>query len=237
MYQSFKKILWGLLALVLLSGCVGGQKAAPISRPDLSGSSYYIVKQNDTLYGIGISSKQGYKKLAVWNGIKPPYKIIKGQKLRLFAPKKRYKSVKKITKKKKNNKKRSNISTSKKDVLKSYWKWPVKGKIIRGFFATGKKGIDIAGKVGRKIKAAKAGVVVYSGSGLVGYGKLLIIKHNYLYLSAYAHNRRLLVKEGQKVKTGQNIAEMGVGVNAKPSLHFEIRKNGNPVNPLKYLPK
>ncbi|NOQ14473.1 MAG: peptidoglycan DD-metalloendopeptidase family protein, partial [Methyloprofundus sp.] len=103
--------------------------------------------------------------------------------------------------------------------------------------ATGNKGIDIAGSIGQKIKAARSGVVVYSGSGLVGYGKLLIIKHNYLYLSAYAHNRRLLVKEGQKVKKGQYVAEMGVGVNAKPSLHFEIRKNGKPVNPLNYLSK
>ena len=237
MYQSFKKLLWIVLALVLLSGCASVQKPAPVSRADLSNRSYYTVQQNDTLYAIGVSSKRGYKKLAAWNGIKPPYKIVKGQKLRLFPVKKAKKSVKKITKKKKYKKKKSKISTSNKDVLKLYWKWPVKGKILRNFWATDKKGIDIAGKVGRKIRAARAGVVVYSGSGLVGYGQLLIIKHNYLYLSAYAHNRRLLVKEGQKVKTGQIIAEMGVGVNAKPSLHFEIRKNGNPVNPLKYLPK
>ena len=122
-------------------------------------------------------------------------------------------------------------------MLRLHWSWPIKGQILRGFYATGNKGIDIAGSIGQTIKAARSGIVVYSGSGLSGYGKLLIIKHNYLYLSAYAHNRRLLVKEGQKVNKGQSIAEMGVGVNAKPSLHFEIRKNGKPVNPLNYLPK
>ena len=145
--------------------------------------------------------------------------------------------IKKSQKKKKYNKKTSSISINKKRVLRLYWQWPVQGKILRSFYATGNKGIDIAGHIGKKIRAAESGIVVYSGSGLVGYGNLLIIKHNYLYLSAYAHNRRLLVKEGHKVKKGQLIAEMGAGVDAKPALHFEIRKNGKSVNPISYMPK
>lgn len=208
---------------------------APVQphKRDLTRGTYYTVKKGDTLYSIGFRSGHGYKRLAQWNNIPPPYMVYKGQRLRL-SPK--YKP-KKIKNNKKNNKKRSTISTNNKKVLRLYWQWPVQGKLLRNFYRTGNKGIDIAGHVGKKIRAAEAGVVVYSGSGLVGYGNLLIIKHNYLYLSAYAHNRRLLVKEGQKVKKGQVIAEMGIGVNAKPALHFEIRKNGKSVNPVNYLSK
>lgn len=220
---------WMLIILLLSAGCT---TTLPKKR-DLTSSLQYIVKKNDTLYSVGIRSGHGYKRLAMWNNIAAPYKIYQGQKLKLFSGN----SSVSRSKKKKNNKKTSNISTINKKMLKSYWKWPVKGKILRNFYRTGYKGIDITGSIGQKIKTARAGVVVYSGSGLTGYGKLLIIKHDYLYLSAYAHNRRLLVKEGQKVIKGQYIAEMGVGVNAKPSLHFEIRKNGKPVNPLNYLPK
>ncbi|MGD2161376.1 MAG: peptidoglycan DD-metalloendopeptidase family protein, partial [Gammaproteobacteria bacterium] len=94
----------------------------------------------------------------------------------------------------------------------------------------------IAGNEGKTIKAAAAGKVVYSGNGLISYGNLVIIKHNRSYLSAYAHNRKLLVKEGDTIKAGQKIAELGRTGTDSPRLHFEIRKNGKPVNPLKYLP-
>lgn len=222
-----------MIILLTLSGCASTQSKAPVQpyQKDLTKSSYYTVKKGDTLYAIGFRSGHGYKRLAAWNKIPPPYKVYQGQKIRLFARKK----LKKSAKKKKINKKTSSISINNKKVLKLYWQWPVQGELLRNFYQTGNKGIDIAGYAGKKIKAAEKGVVVYSGNGLVGYGKLLIIKHNYLYLSAYAHNRRLLVKEGQKVKKGQVIAEMGTGVNAKPSLHFEIRKNGKSVNPINYL--
>lgn len=116
------------------------------------------------------------------------------------------------------------------------WLWPVKGKIIKDFAASNKKGIDIASNVKHDVKASESGIVVYGGDGLVGYGKLLIIKHNDEYLSAYANNNRLLVKEGQMVKQGQVIALVGVEVNkGLPLLHFEIRKKGKPVNPQHYL--
>ena len=115
--------------------------------------------------------------------------------------------------------------------------WPIKGKVIKKFSPSRNKGIDIAGKQGQLIKATEAGKVVYEGQGLIGFGKLLIIKHNAIYLSAYTNNSRLLVNEGESVAKGQAIAKAGnVGIN-RTSLHFEIRKNGKPINPLKLLPK
>jgi lipoprotein NlpD len=117
------------------------------------------------------------------------------------------------------------------------WAWPAKGKIVAGFSETANlKGIDIAGTAGEPVRASAAGRVVYAGSGLRGYGKLIIIKHNATYLSAYAHNREILVKEGQQVTRGQKIAEMGNSDAEQVKLHFEIRRLGKPMDPAKYLP-
>lgn len=116
------------------------------------------------------------------------------------------------------------------------WGWPLRGKIIAGFSEASNKGLDIAAKPGEPVLAAAPGRVVYSGSGLRGYGKLVIIKHNKTYLSAYAHNSVILVKEGQNVVKGQEIAEAGSTDSDRPELHFEIRKLGKPVDPAKYLP-
>ena len=117
------------------------------------------------------------------------------------------------------------------------WAWPTKGKIIAGFSDTANlKGIDIAGTAGQAIHASAPGRVVYAGNGLRGYGKLIIIKHNATYLSAYAHNREILVKEGQQVTRGQKIAEMGNTDADQVKLHFEIRRQGKPMDPAKYLP-
>jgi lipoprotein NlpD len=118
------------------------------------------------------------------------------------------------------------------------WRWPSQGVVVSGFNPDqGKKGVDIRGKLGQSVIAAASGNVVYSGSGLIGYGNLVIIKHNDTYLSAYAHNRQLLVKEGADVKQGEKIAEMGDSGKEGVILHFEIRRDGKPVNPLTYLPK
>lgn len=118
------------------------------------------------------------------------------------------------------------------------WRWPSQGVIVAGFSPSkGKKGLDIRGKLGQEILAAAPGKVVYSGNGLIGYGNLVIIKHNDTYLSAYGHNRKLLVKEGTTVKQGQKIAEMGESAKDGVILHFEIRRDGKPVNPIPYLPK
>jgi len=117
------------------------------------------------------------------------------------------------------------------------WMWPTTGKVIAGFSETANlKGIDIAGKAGQPIVASAAGRVVYVGSGLRGYGKLVIVKHNTTFLSAYAHNREVLVKEGQQVAKGQKIAEMGDSDADQVKLHFEIRRLGKPVDPAKFLP-
>jgi lipoprotein NlpD len=118
------------------------------------------------------------------------------------------------------------------------WRWPAAGKVV-GTYVAGdqtRQGVDVAGKAGDAVVAAADGTVVYSGNGLIGYGELIIVKHNASFLSAYGHNRKRLVKEGETVKAGQAIAEMGSSASSREGLHFEIRKNGKPINPLDFLP-
>ncbi len=247
----------GLLSIMLffifclVSGCSSKQNYAPVrsyNQDFLKSNKLYQVKPGDTLYSIGFRSGLGYQKLAKWNNISPPYKLLIGQKIKLFQAKKlakkasrRPEKVGKLTKVRTSSQKKIikkvTISYNNQKLLKLYWQWPIKGKILKNFSQTGRKGLDISGFKGQKIKSAASGKVVYSGDGLKGYGNLLIIKHNYLYLSAYANNRRLLVKEGQRIKKGQIIAEVGQVKGKKTSLHFEIRKNGKPVDPINYLPK
>jgi len=121
----------------------------------------------------------------------------------------------------------------------SGWRWPVNGRVISGYSlkAPVNKGIDISGKLGEPVAAAASGEVVYAGSDLSGYGRLIILKHNGSYLSAYAHNRELFVNEGDSVKAGQKIAEIGSTGTTEPKLHFEIRRDGKPVDPMGYLPR
>jgi lipoprotein NlpD len=212
--------------------------------------SHHKVLSGDTLYSISWNFNLDYKEVARWNNIRAPYVIYPGQSIRLTAPPVKKAVVKKTvpsrTKpaEKKPVKKQAEVAkkVSKKDEPVKYarninWQWPTKGKLIKSSSPISKKGLDIAGKKGQLIKASGAGVVVYSGSGLLGYGRLIIIKHNETYLSAYAHNSVLMVKEGDSVSGGQKIAKMGQDSNGQALLHFEIRKNGNPVAPAKYLPK
>jgi lipoprotein NlpD len=116
------------------------------------------------------------------------------------------------------------------------WSWPAQGRVIAGFNGAGNKGVDIGGRVGDPVLASAGGRVVYSGEGIPAYGKLIIIRHNNTYLSAYAHNSQILVKEGQSVAKGQKIAELGATGSETAKLHFEIRRLGRPVDPLQYLP-
>lgn len=116
------------------------------------------------------------------------------------------------------------------------WSWPANGKVLNGFREPASKGLDIAGKPGDPVLAAAAGKVIYTGSNVRGYGNLIVVKHNDRYLSAYAHNRKILVKESQQVERGQKIAELGDSDADQPKLHFEIRRQSKPVDPLKYLP-
>jgi len=117
------------------------------------------------------------------------------------------------------------------------WRWPTAGRVIRGYSSTVHKGIDIGGKRGDAIQAVAAGKVVYAGTGIVGFGELLIVKHNEVYLSAYGHNDRLLVAEGETVRAGQKIAEKGSSGTDSVKLHFEIRKEGKPIDPQRLLPR
>ncbi|HCX34151.1 MAG TPA: peptidase, partial [Rhodocyclaceae bacterium] len=116
------------------------------------------------------------------------------------------------------------------------WIWPANGKLLNGFKEPSSKGIDIAGKPGDPVLAAAAGKVIYAGSNVRGYGNLVVVKHNDQFLSAYAHNRKILVKESQLVERGQKIAELGDSDADQAKLHFEIRLQSKPVDPLKYLP-
>lgn len=118
------------------------------------------------------------------------------------------------------------------------WQWPADGRVLQGYVAADptRQGIDIGGRSGAPVRAAADGVVVYSGNGLVGYGELVIIKHSDIYLSAYGHNRKRFVNEGARVKAGQSIAEMGSTGAPRTELHFEIRKQGKPIDPLGFLP-
>jgi len=233
-----------VLILLLFVGCSSNRQSyhAPVYSHDLINKlGYYQVKQGDTLYSIGIRSGLGYHRLAKWNKIFPPYRLKIGQKIKLFKPKQKLRHqnnhLKKSTKSPRNSQKSLTISKVNKKMLKLYWQWPIQGKVLKSFKQTDKKGIDIGAKVGQKVHAASHGKVVYSGSGLKGYDNLVIIKHNNLFLSAYANNRRLLVKEGQTIKKGQLIAEVGRLEGKPTALHFEIRKNGQPVNPIHFLPK
>lgn len=157
------------------------------------------------------------------------------------SPKKSLASTSKQQRSEKKSPSSQQVIKSKKVSGQLIWRWPTKGKVITNFLGknSANKGIDLLGKKGDSISAAADGTIVYAGSGLRGYGQLIIIKHNDIYLSAYAHNDRVHVKEGQFVKVGQHIADIGSsGSRAEQvKLHFEIRRNGQPINPLTLLPK
>jgi lipoprotein NlpD len=228
-----------------------GAARKPKAEPIPKGVRYYRIREGDTLYSIGMRSGIDFHKLAKWNGIQAPYKIYTGQKIKLFnAQQPKYKSMQptaklpettpkvsdQVQKSRNESQKKLTLSIDNRIVLKFYCEWPIHGKVLKNFSQSGNKGIDIATEIGQPIKAAASGKVVYSGQGLLGYGNLLIIKHNEEFLSAYGNNSKLLAKEGEEVEVGRIIAEAGKGSGDRASLHFEIRKNGKPVNPIEYLP-
>ncbi len=240
--------------LLFLSGCNSSSKygkydyAASRTLPNAKYGTIYTVKRGDTLYSIAWAIKQDYRKLASWNGIRQPYLIRTGQRLRMYPPSS--KRVKPVTTKKTYSSSRSKTSSSTRAVKKSTsykgkslqgkvkrWTWPTVNRRVTVRFnpAAGKDGIDIAGKYGDAVFATADGQVVYAGSGLRGYGRLIILKHNKTYLSAYAHNDSILVAEGQNIRAGKTIGRMGSKGKGGAILHFEIRKNGKPVNPARYL--
>jgi len=208
------------------------------------------VQRGDTLYGVAFRNGIDFRDLAAWNGIGAPYTIYPGQSLRLYPP-----GGKAVAATGTGSANTTAVRPARPVVTNPprpvptkpvapttsgvSWRWPADGAVI-GRFAAGdatKQGVDIAGTSGQPVRAAGDGVVVYSGGGLVGYGELVIIKHNEAWLSAYGHNRTRLVNEGQNVKAGQQIAEMGRSGASRDMLHFEIRYNGKPVDPQSYLPR
>ena len=228
-------------------------KPAPrVSQPKYGATTR--VERGQTLYRIAVNNGITPLDLALWNNIAPPYTIYPGQQLKLYPP---GSSASTATRASTTSR---GTPTSTRPPAKSTtpsrpastpapvastpsrssfsWRWPTDGQVI-GTYAAGdatRQGIDIAGSSGQAVRAAADGTVVYSGAGLVGYGELIIIKHDEQWLSAYGHNRKRLVNEGQIVKAGQQIAEMGRSGASRDMLHFEIRYNGKPVDPRQYLP-
>ncbi|MDF1678595.1 MAG: peptidoglycan DD-metalloendopeptidase family protein [Legionellaceae bacterium] len=215
-----------LIGCMCLSSCGVREGLAPVEESRWHeinrAAKYHTVKKGETLYAIAFRYDQDYHDLAALNHLTPPYTLRVGQSVKL---------------------KQGGVKPSR-PILPELplftpshqWLWPTKGRVATTFSPNkGQKGIDISGKQGQKIHAAASGVVAYAGNGLPGYGNLIILKHDKQYLTAYGNNQRNLVREGQRVEKGTVIAEMGIVNRHFWGLHFEIRKQGEPVNPLKYL--
>lgn len=218
---------------------------------------FYTVKPGDTLIRIGLDTGQNWKDIARWNALDRPNQIEIGQVLRVLPPVPPVPPAAAVTRPVTSatanpsaagsvfsppaptavpapaRAAASEVSSGEDDLV---WSWPVNGPILAGFDEAKNKGLDLGGSAGEAVLAAADGRVVYSGSGLRGYGNLIILKHNNTYLTAYAHNQTLLVKEDQSVRRGQKIAEMGSSDADRVKLHFEVRRQGKPVDPIKFLP-
>ncbi|MDD2801904.1 MAG: peptidoglycan DD-metalloendopeptidase family protein [Methylococcales bacterium] len=222
-----------LLVLILLSGCAQEPNYAPVY------SHFPEHSQDQDQYSSADVKKQPAKTDIPKDKITPPKAVANvPDKPQVLAKKSKNKPATTAVSNgnsASSNEKKLTISIDKEKVLKLNFQWPLKGKVVKKFSQSHDKGIEIAGKVGQPVAATEAGKVVYSGQGLLGYGNLLIIKHNDLYLSAYANNSRLLVAEGNSVTKGQVIAEVGQVGTKRPALHFEIRKNGKPIDPMIFL--
>jgi lipoprotein NlpD len=202
-----------------------------IGRDNLGKPGYYEVQAGDNLFRIGRNFGRSVAELARWNGLSDPYIIEIGDVLRVSpSPSTAPAGTSPVPSS------TSSPAPTPAETPQINWIWPATGPILQGFDPAKNKGVDIAGKAGDPVLAAGDGSVVYAGSALRGYGNLVIIKHGTTFVSAYAHNQTLLVKEGQSVKRGQKIAEMGQSEADRVKLHFEIRKNNTPVDPMQYLP-
>jgi lipoprotein NlpD len=228
------------------------------SRPTpLPNPGRYTVQRGDTLYSISWRYGLDYREVARWNNVNERFQIYPGQVLSLSSGGAAATTAPATTTTAQSTPAASTRQPPSNQPAaqprqtpapsaspapvdgQPAWRWPAEGQIIRRFSAIegGSKGIDIAGKAGDPVLAAADGRVVYAGSGLLGYGNLVIINHNRQFLSAYAHNSRILVSENDMVKSGTKIAEMGQTGTDRVQLHFEIRRDGKPVDPLTYLPK
>lgn len=255
-----------LLACCLLAACAGNAPAPIVdhSRPGASDADpVYRVLRGDTLFSIAFRYGLDYRRLAAANDIAPPFTIYAGQLLRLAeadppvrqAPtqqtvSKRAAAAQPVpkptttpspkaaaTSKPAPTRTAASQPANASNVPVSAWRWPSGGAVKRRFDGTRHKGIDIVGKRGDEILAAAGGRVVYAGSGIAGYGLMVIVRHNDEYLSAYGHNDSLLVEEGDAVSPGQLLARMGSSGTDSVKLHFELRRRGRPVDPLQLLPR
>ena len=256
-FVSKTALLALLCAAIALTVACTSPRTKPASVTDRSAGSsrsseptppgYYRVKPGDTLARIALDNGQAWRDVAQWNSaVNPNFNpnVIEVGDLILVKPPASAKAskpleVKPIPPDRADSTKADTPKTpsSKAEMVAEpgiRLSWPAKCKVTEEF-SDKNKGIDIAGKVGEAVQAASDGNVVYAGNSLRGYGNLVIIKHDNTYLTAYAHNSKLLVKEGDNVRKGQKIAEMGDTDTTSPKLHFELRVNGKPVNPTPYL--
>jgi lipoprotein NlpD len=253
--STVRRILFLLLlgiSLSWLNACSNVVHAPVADRSDRPGWSprEHRVRPGETLYSIAFQYGMRYETLAQWNGLRAPYTIKVGQTLQLHpatATKPAAPQARPSTSASADTVKQPPPTSAPRPVVAPppvkntspfAWQWPAQGQILRTFQANspGKKGIEIGGTRGQPVRAAAAGRVVYAGSGLVGYGRLIIIKHDERFLSAYGYNDTLFVQDGSQVHAGQVIAEMGSSGTNRVQLHFEIRRDGKPVDPLQYLP-
>lgn len=210
----------------------------------------HVVRSGETLYSIAWRYGWDFRRLAAANGIRSPYTIYPGQEIRLdrqppstsaVTPKAPSPSAPSASVTPAPTPSKPSVPAAKPAPSSGpiSWQWPAPGKVLAGYEAgkAGRQGISIDGNTGDAVAAAGNGVVVYRGNGLTGYGNLLIIKHDERWLSAYAHNQRMLVSEGQAVKAGEKIATMGDSGTYRTQLHFEVRRDGTPIDPLAVLPK
>jgi lipoprotein NlpD len=229
------------------------EAAKPLPGAENAGKpGYYTVQRGDNLTRIGLDHGQAWRDLARWNNISNPDVIEVGQVVRVTPPGSTVENsgvvVRPVAQNGQSNAQQTNpqASAANKPVPVAppapaaagediAFAWPASGSVIAGFDEAKNKGLDIGGKAGDAVLAAADGQVVYAGAGLRGYGNLVILKHNNTYLTAYAHNQKLLVKEDQKVRKGDKIAEMGSSDADRVKLHFEVRKQGKPVDPAKFL--
>ncbi len=254
-----------VLLLALLLGACASRKPPLVVERSLTGpaKAVHVVAPGETLYSIALRYERDYRELARLNRLDSSFTIRPGQRLKLSgkipapeaasstrrgakttarpAPSGKHGDSRRtpVTKSSAAVPPVDSDSRASPSVTSSLsWEWPASGPVTGGFGSNGVtgKGLDIAGKRGDSVRAAASGVVVYAGSGLVGYGRLLIIRHDDNYISAYAHNDKFLVGEGERVKLGQAIAEMGASGADRDKLHFEIRERGKPVDPLRFLP-
>jgi lipoprotein NlpD len=225
----------------LLIACVAGAIAGCASALSWDPGSY-TVQPGDTLYEIAFRYGLDYRDLAAWNGLGDGSFIRPGQTLRLDGPPGQAVARAPTASSSGPSSRPPQRSTTGGSAAPARppegWRWPTTGRVVSAFGRNPKNpnGLQIRGESGQAIHAAAGGEVVYSGSGLIGYGQLIIVKHSEAYLSAYGHNRDIKVREGQRVTAGQVIASMGEGPGKTPLLHFEIRRNGKPVDPILFLP-